>query len=146
MGKEYAKMSEKNTNDKKTGEMKKKRYNPEQKCEDLIRKLREQCGNHNISYYALAKEADVSTSTLHALMAGKTKPYMYTVYKLCNALDISIRDILDDEDMPENTTELSAKEREIISSYRKYSRSKKEMLGTYMKMLEQFEENRITND
>ena len=84
MRKEYAKMSEKNTNDKKTGEMKKKRYNPEQKCEDLIRKLREQCGSHNISYYALAKEADVSTSTLHALMAGKTKPYMYTVYKLCN--------------------------------------------------------------
>ena len=146
MGKEYAKMSEKNTNDKKTGEMKKKRYNPEQKCEDLIRKLREQCGNHNISYYALAKEADVSTSTLHALMAGKTKPYMYTVYKLCNALDISIRDILDDEDMPENTTELSAKEREIISTYRKYSRSKKRMLETYMRMLEQYEENRITNE
>lgn len=146
MRKEYAKMSEKNTNDKKTGAMKKKRYNPEQKCEDLIRKLREQCGSHNISYYALAKEADVSTSTLHALMAGKTKPYMYTVYKLCNALDISIRDILDDEDMPENTTELSAKEREIISSYRKFSRSKKRMLETYMRMLEQFEENRITND
>lgn len=146
MRKEYAKMSEKNTNDKKTGEMKKKRYNPEQKCENLIWKLREQCGSHNISYYALAKEADVSTSTLHALMAGKTKPYMYTVYKLCNALDISIMDILDEEDMPENTTELSAKEREIISSYRKFSRSKKQMLGTYMKMLEQFEENRITND
>ena len=133
-------MSEKNTNDKKTGAMKKKRYNPEQKCEDLIRKLREQCENRNISYYALAKEADVSTSTLHALIAGKTKPYMYTVYKLCNALDISIMDILDDEDMPENTTELSAKEREMISSYRKFSRSKKQMLGTYMKMLEQFKE------
>ena len=82
----------------------------------------------------------MSTSTLHTLMGGKTKPYMYTVYKLCNALDISIMDLLDDEDMPENTTELNTKEREIISTYRKYSRSKKEMLGTYMKMLEQFEE------
>lgn len=133
-------MSEKNTNDKKTGAMKKKRYNPEQKCENLIRKLREQCENRNISYYALAKEADVSTSTLHALIAGKTKPYMYTVYKLCNALDISIMYILDDEDMPENTTELSAKEREIIYSYRKFSRSKKRMLETYMRMLEQFKE------
>lgn len=140
MRKEYAKMSEKNTNDKKTGEMKKKRYNPEQKCEDLIRNIREQCENHDISYYALAKEADVSTSTLHALMAGKTKPYMYTVYKLCNALDISIMDLLDDEDMPENTTELNAKEREIISSYRKFSRSKKRMLEMYMRMLEQFKE------
>ena len=140
MRKEYAKMSEKNTNDKKTGEMKKKRYNPEQKCEDLIRNIRKQCENHDISYYALAKEADVSTSTLHALMAGKTKPYMYTVYKLCNALDISIMDLLDDEDMPENTTELNAKEREIISSYRKFSRSKKRMLEMYMRMLEQFRE------
>lgn len=140
MRKEYAKMSEKNTNDKKTGEMKKKRYNPEQKCEDLIRNIRKQCENHDISYYALAKEADVSTSTLHALMAGKTKPYMYTVYKLCNALDISIMDLLDDEDMPENTTELNTKEREIISSYRKFSRSKKRMLETYMRMLEQFKE------
>ena len=133
-------MSEKNTNDKKNGAMKKKRYNPEQKCEDLIRNIREQCEKHNISYYALAKEADVSTSTLHALMAGKTKPYMYTVYKLCNALDISIMDLLDDEDMPENTTELNAKEREIISSYRKFSRSKKRMLEMYMRMLEQFRE------
>ena len=133
-------MSEKNTNDKKTGEMKKKRYNPEQKCENLIRNIRKQCENHDISYYALAKEADVSTSTLHALMAGKTKPYMYTVYKLCNALDISIMDLLDDEDMPENTTELNTKEREIISSYRKFSRSKKRMLETYMRMLEQFKE------
>lgn len=68
MRKEYAKMSEKNTNDKKNGAMKKKRYNPEQKCEDLIRNIREQCEKHNISYYALAKEADVSTSTLHTLM------------------------------------------------------------------------------
>ena len=73
-------------------------------------------------------------------MGGKTKPYMYTVYKLCNALDISIMDLLDDEDMPENTTELNTKEREIISTYRKYSISKKEMHGAHMKMLEQFEE------
>ena len=72
MRKEYAKMSEINTNDKKNGAMKKKRYNPEQKCEDLIRNIREQCEKHNISYYALAKEADVSTSTLHTLMGGKT--------------------------------------------------------------------------
>ena len=69
----------------------------------------------------------------------KQEVHLFT-NKLCNALDISIMDLLDDEDMPENTTELNTKEREIISTYRKYSRSKKEMLGTYMKMLEQFEE------
>ena len=54
---------------------------------------------NSVSYYALAREADISTSTLHALMAGKTRPYLYTVYKICNALDISILDLMvEDED------------------------------------------------
>ena len=64
--------------------MKTKRYNPDLRCGELIRNIREYCEKNSVSYYALAKEADISTSTLHALMAGKTKPYMYTVYKICN--------------------------------------------------------------
>lgn len=43
------------------------------------------------------KAADVSPSTLHELMTGKTKPYLYTVYKICNALIISISDLLLEE-------------------------------------------------
>ena len=74
--------------------MKTKRYNPDLRCGELIRNIREYCEKNSVSYYALAKEADISTSTLHALMAGKTKPYMYTVYKICNALDISILDLV----------------------------------------------------
>lgn len=68
MRKEYAKMSEKNTNDKKNGEMKKKRYNPEQKCEDLIRKLREQCGSHNINSVIIQMEMMPKNSAILSLL------------------------------------------------------------------------------
>ena len=79
--------------------VKTKRYNPDQRCRELIRHIQEYCERNSVSYYALAREADISTSTLHALMAGKTRPYLYTVYKICNALNISILDLMvEDED------------------------------------------------
>ncbi len=124
--------------------MKIKRYNPELRCGELIRNIREYCERNSVSYYALAKEADISTSTLHALMAGKTKPYMYTVYKICNALNISILDLMVEDEKSAEKTELTHRERMLITQYRKYSESKKEMLEAYMDMLTQFKENKFS--
>ena len=52
-----------------------KRYRPEMKCEELIQNIHDLCERYGMSYYALAKAADVSPSTLHELMTGKTKPF-----------------------------------------------------------------------
>ena len=73
-----------------------KPYNPEEKCEQLVENIKLLCKERAISYYALARKADISTSALHSMMTGKTKPYMYTVYKLCNALEIPISELLID--------------------------------------------------
>ena len=124
--------------------VKKKRYNPDQRCSELIRHIQEHCERNSVSYYALAREADISTSTLHALMAGKTKPYMYTVYKICNALDISILDLVVEAEESAEKTGLTHRERMLIAQYRKYSESKKEMLEVYMDMLTQFKENKFS--
>lgn len=75
-----------------------KPYNPEEKCEQLVENIKLLCKERAISYYALAQKADISTSALHSMMTGKTKPYMYTVYKLCNALEIPISELLIDEE------------------------------------------------
>lgn len=80
-------MSEKKTSSKHAGK-KSGRYNPEEKTKELIQNINKICEIRGISHYTLAKRADISTSTLHSLLAGKTKPYMYTVYRLCNALDM----------------------------------------------------------
>ena len=116
--------------------IKTKRYNPDQRCSELIRHIQEHCERNSVSYYALAREADISTSTLHALMAGKTRPYLYT------ALDISILDLMVEDEDRAVKTGLNHGERMLISQYRKCSESKKQMLEVYMDMLTQFKEKK----
>ena len=38
----------------------------------------------------------MSVSTLNELLNEKTRPQLYTLYKICNALDIRIVDLFDD--------------------------------------------------
>lgn len=115
------------------------RYNPEEKSRELIQNIKKICDIKGISHYTLAKEADISTSTLHSLLSGKSRPYMYTVYRLCNALDIPITDLLA-ETGTEKIENISKKEQELLMLYRSCSSSKKRLLEIYMQMLSEFEE------
>ena len=131
-------MSEKKTSSKNAGK-KYGRYNPEEKSKELIQNINKICEMRGISHYTLAKRADVSTSTLHSLLAGKTKPYMYTVYRLCNALDMPISDLLI-EAGNEKIENISREEEELLLFYRNCSPSKRHLLELYMQMLAQFQE------
>ena len=97
-----------------------KPYNPEEKCEQLVENIKLLCKERAISYYALAQKADISTSALHSMMTGKTKPYMYTVYKLCNALEIPISELLIDEECEEQEV-LTFDELQMLAVYRQLS-------------------------
>ena len=114
-------------------------YNPDEDYQVMLAKLRTICQNKNITQYALAKATGMSTSSLSCLMRGETKPYIYTVLTICDALDVTIADLLekqaseygedgeDDEDV-ENLTR----------AYRCLSPEKKQMLKVYMDMLLQY--------
>ena len=56
----------------------------------MLEKLREHCEREKMSIYALAKNTNLSTSSLSNLLNGKTKPYVYTLLLICDALSISI--------------------------------------------------------
>ena len=99
-----------------------------------LEKLREHCEREKMSIYALAKNTNLSTSSLSNLLNGKTKPYVYTLLLICDALSISITDLADKD------VSMTEDEKWIISSYRSLSTKKKEMLTTYIKMLSQYEE------
>ena len=43
----------------------------------MLEKLREHCEREKMSIYALAKNTNLSTSSLSNLLNGKTKPYVY---------------------------------------------------------------------
>lgn len=118
-----------------------KPYNPEEKCEQLVENIKLLCKERAISYYALAQKADISTSALHSMMTGKTKPYMYTVYKLCNALEIPISELLIDEECEEQEV-LSFDELQMLAVYRQLSVGEKDLIHDVVKLLQGYEVKR----
>ena len=118
-----------------------KPYNPEEKCEQLVENIKLLCKERAISYYALAQKADISTSALHSMMTGKTKPYMYTVYKLCNALEIPISELLIDEECEEQEV-LTFEELQMLAVYRQLSVGEKDLIHDVVKLLQGYEVKR----
>lgn len=118
-----------------------KPYNPEEKCEQLVENFKLLCKERAISYYALAQKADISTSALHSMMTGKTKPYMYTVYKLCNALEIPISELLIDEECEEQEV-LTFDELQMLAVYRQLSVGDKDLIHDVVKLLQGYEVKR----
>ena len=118
-----------------------KPYNPEEKCEQLVENIKLLCKERAISYYALAQKADISTSALHSMMTGKTKLYMYTVYKLCNALEIPISELLIDEECEEQEV-LTFDELQMLAVYRQLSVGEKDLIHDVVKLLQGYEVKR----
>lgn len=118
-----------------------KPYNPEEKCEQLVENIKLLCKERAISYYALAQKADISTSALHSMMTWKTKPYMYTVYKLCNALEIPISELLIDEECEEQEV-LTFDELQMLAVYRQLSVGEKDLIHDVVKLLQGYEVKR----
>ena len=118
-----------------------KPYNPEEKCEQLVENIKLLCKERAISYYALAQKADISTSALHSMMTGKTKPYMYTVYKLCNALEIPISELLIDEECEEQEV-ITFDELQMLAVYRQLSVGDKDLIHDVVKLLQGYEVKR----
>lgn len=115
------------------------RYNPDEECDRIINNIRMLCELKSMSHHAVAVKAQISSSTIHCLMTGKTKPYVHTLFKLCNALDVSVEDVLS---MNSKTLgideELTDDERRVLLGYRCLKMRKKERLKEYLEMLQQY--------
>ena len=130
-------------------------YNPDEECKTMINKLKKICKLRNITPYALAKEAGISTSTMSYLMKGKTKPYVYTILMLCNVLDIHISELFDDNMFNDSRTTsiysegkmkyITCKEEEMLIWYRYLSDEKKELLRIYVDMLRKYDGELLRN-
>mgnify|MGYP000018116695 CR=1 FL=1 len=107
-------------------------YGADEIYKDMLATLHKYCKEKKMTIYALAKATGLSTSSVSNLLKGTTKPYVYTLLLICEALSISINDLFAEK------TEPLKEEEKIISSYRKMSNKKKKMLVEYIKMLEQY--------
>lgn len=112
---------------------------PEREYKDMLEKLIVICKQKKVSQYYLAKHTGMSTSSISAMMKGETRPYIYTLLLICNALGITLRDLLED-----NNVERDKEERWLIAKYRVLTPDKKKQLKVYMDMLQQYEESSKT--
>ena len=108
-------------------------YNPDDDYQLMLAKLKLICNQKNITQYALAKATGMSTSSMSCLMRGATKPYVYTVLTICDALDVTIADLLEKQ-----VPEYGEDEEILISAYRSLPPEKKRMIKVYMDMLLQY--------
>lgn len=109
-------------------------YNPDEECEKLVRKIRCLIDAKGISIYNTAERARISPSTLNELLHKRSRPQMYTLFKLCNALEVPLKDMFDVE-----TGKLATDEEKLLLSYRYLPNWKREKLNEYIEMLIQYE-------
>lgn len=108
-------------------------YNPDKEYQDMLTKLKAICRQKNITQYALAKATGMSTSSVSCLMRGETKPYIYTILTICNALNVTMGELLHNQN-----SEYSEAEKALIGAYRCLSPEKRRMLEIYVDMLLQY--------
>ena len=133
-------------------------YNPDKECEAMIEALKKLCQQKNMTPYAVAKEAGISSSTVSYIMNGRTKPQMYTVLLMCNVLGVTISQLFEESAGTSGTEPESAcgdgaekqgtepesacgkitgEEEELLKICRSFSEKKKELLRSYMNTLQQ---------
>lgn len=62
--------------------------------ENIGNRVKAICDEKQITREQLCKEADLSRATISYLFRGLKNPDLYTVLKICNALDVTISELL----------------------------------------------------
>ncbi len=65
--------------------------------EAVARRIQKLCSEHDIAVNALANQCGISPSTVYSMLNTKSKnPGVITIQKICDGLDISLREFFDD--------------------------------------------------
>lgn len=120
-------------------------YNIDQACRKLIENIRNLCVEKHMTMYHLAHEADISQSTLSDLFRGKTKPQVYTLFKICNALEINIESLFEGisegEILLDVSNDVQEKEQllKLLQKYEGLTDDKMKLLELYVDMLKKYD-------
>lgn len=116
-------------------------YKPDLECKKVLRKIGLARKSKNLSIHRLAEKAGIASSTLNEMLHGKTAPQLYTLYKICNAMEIPINEFLEDTLVDANDVEI-----DFLTRYRCLPEWKREMLNEYLEMLIQYKRKEQTTD
>lgn len=107
-------------------------YDSEKEYQMMFERLKDICKQRNITNYALAKATNLSNSSISNLMNGKTTLYVDTLLRICSALDITIVELIGEDE------KFNAEEMILIQNYRGMSQEKRQLLKIYIEILEAY--------
>ena len=102
--------------------------------QSMLERLKKICEQKRVTYCFLAKSTGLSPSSISCLMRGKTKPYLQTILMICDAIDISIQELVQTEDA-DNAT----KETWLFQEMRQLSPEKQRLLEIYVRILREYD-------
>ena len=112
-------------------------YNTIEKCKELAEKFKQICAERGTTPYKIAQKSGLSSSTVSCFQAATTVPRVDTLMILCNQLGISVSDFFGEREVSQTQTE---DEENILKMYRNLPEDRKMALRTYLKMLNQYQE------
>lgn len=127
-------------------------YHPDEECGKVLQRIRRFCEIRELSLDVLAREVGLSAASMYNLMSGKTSLQLSVLYRLCNALGISLEEltvagVMDEGDGNHKEEafdvrsigRLSAHEKNLVALFRYMPERKKRMLRVYTEMLIRFD-------
>lgn len=90
---------------------------------DVKEKLLQIMKARNWSYYRLAKEADISWSTIRNMFDRGTEPTLPTLEAICRGLGITLSELLTEDD----SAKLTPEHRELLENWEKLDAEDKKL-------------------
>ena len=115
------------------------RYDPEQVCDNILKQIRKYSEMEGLTMSSLSREAGISASTLSDMMNKKTKPQVYTLLRICNALDVSIDVLIGQYIEVDDASERPTRKLPMQRIYNNLPSWKRERVREYIEMIDEYE-------
>ncbi len=97
---------------------------------DVIKRIKELCKSKDISFYRLSKDSGIPQSTLTNTLNRGTVPSIFTLEKICNALDITLAQFFSTSESLHTNTQ-----HQLLELYNSLSAHDQALLFAYLKGL-----------
>lgn len=99
---------------------------------DIVDRIKKLCADRSWSYYRLAKESNMTYSTLNTLLTKNNVPSVATLIKICDGLKITLAQFFDDDEICALMTE---EDKEHLQSWKLLTSANKDAANKYTEFL-----------
>lgn len=104
-----------------------------EKKNHILEKIQYLLEKREWSIYKLAKESDITYSSLNSMFLKNTQPTLPTLEKICAGLNITLAEFFSDDTPFREKERFTSEELEIIDMYRVLNKKEQQILTSYIR-------------